>query len=142
MPRFLIASVAAALLVLIAIGGLALIAAPGEITTPKERKKYTAIVPAKETCQVIDLKLEQLREQSSGGACEEAKDCGIIGQACVSVQRVTAAEVNAEFDRLLDKANEMDCDVGYLICEFVVASCNDGQCVIERAVLEPPSMPN
>lgn|SRR5690625_2682511 len=142
MPRVLIAGGAAAVLVLVAIGLLAFITDPGESAAPRASNSYVPIVPAEETCEVIGWKLESLRKQSSGGACEETKDCAIIGQACVSVPNVEAAEANTEFDRLLDKAKKMNCNVDYLICEFVMAACRGGQCVIERAVLEPPNMPS
>lgn len=65
-------------------------------------------------------------------------DCAMVSQSCSSVPKAEAQKYNAEFDRLLDKARDLNCDVGYLICEFVTASCKESSCVVERANFNEP----
>lgn len=100
-----------------------------------------ALKPAEEDCQLIEAKVEKLRKIPTGGNCSEYDDCAMINQSCSSVPKAKAQKANEEFERLYSKAREMNCDVGYLICEFVSASCRENTCVVERAILEEPEAP-
>jgi len=84
-------------------------------------------------CQRIQTKIEILRSLESGGSCTVANDCKVFGQSCSSLPTAKVEAVNVEFERLSTEADVLNCDVGFMICEFAVASCKENVCVTERA---------
>ncbi len=141
MPRLAIASVIAGVLVLIGLGLFTLLLPNDSGADLSEVTKLVSLKSAVEDCQLIQAKVEKLRKIPSGGNCRGYGDCAIVSQSCSSVPKAEAQKYNAEFDRLLDKARDLNCDVGYLICEFVASSCRGNSCVVERANFNEPEVP-
>lgn len=46
-----------------------------------------------------------------------------------------------KFSFLLEMSDQLSCNTGFLICEFVAPSCKNGQCALVRSVNEPPIRP-
>lgn len=142
MPRILIASILAAILVIAGLGAFTFIFPRDSREPQNDPIQAIAIDPAEEDCQLIQAMVEKLREIPSGGSCKEFDGCAMIDQSCSSVPREKAEKANAEFERLFNKARELNCDIDYLICEFVSASCKENACIVERAVFDQPEAPS
>nr|WP_138976379.1 hypothetical protein [Microbulbifer agarilyticus] len=137
-PQLIKAGVFAAILVLALFGIFTLMAVPSGSDRDQSRLKFTPVVEAEFDCQLIEEEVKSLRKVRSGGFCETSSDCRIVGQACSSIPADKAQEMEDKFSSLLDMADQLSCNTGFLICEFVAPSCRNGQCALARSVNQPP----
>lgn len=100
---------------------------------------YLSVSAKHEQCELIQIRMDELRIESSGGSCSVNEQCGIISQSCTSVPNAKADFTNLEFESLFSQAKGLDCKVDFTICEFVVPVCRESQCSTERMKFEPNS---